>query len=144
MSSDLEELSMQSFSDWLKEKNLQENIADYTPGFIRKPLQSIGLMGKTTDEEDEAERRRYQRSPEYLRIKKAEIEDERREEEMMRKKHMDNYYAQGAEELRKKKEQEAREFKEKEARGLIYDPKTKKWRLPEIGQRKRQDWPYGG
>jgi hypothetical protein len=40
---------MKSFNEWLKEKNaIEENIADYTPGFIRTPLQNMGLMGRTT------------------------------------------------------------------------------------------------
>jgi hypothetical protein len=40
---------MKSFNEWLKEKNaIEENIADYTPEFIRTPLQNMGLMGRTT------------------------------------------------------------------------------------------------
>jgi hypothetical protein len=39
---------MKTFNEWLKEKNIEENMADYTPGFIRNPLQSMGLMGKTS------------------------------------------------------------------------------------------------
>jgi len=39
---------MKTFNEWLKEKNIEENMADYTPGFIRDPLQSMGLLGKTS------------------------------------------------------------------------------------------------
>ena len=135
---------MKTFNEWLKDKNLEENVADWTPGFIRKPLQNMGLMGRTTDEEDEADRRRYLRSPGYLAMKKAEEEEEKRNLEIMRKKHREDYYARGAEEIRKKKEEEALERKKKEARGLIRDPKTGEWRLPVVGKREREDWPYGG
>lgn len=39
---------MKSFNEWLKDKNLEENIADYVPGIIRDPLQRMGLLGRTT------------------------------------------------------------------------------------------------
>lgn len=135
---------MKTFHEWLQDKNLEEGIADYTPGFIRKPLQNMGLMGRTTEEEDEADRRRYLRSPQYAAMKKAEEEEEKRNLELMRKKHMEDYYARGAEEIRKRKEEEERQRKEKRAKGLIYDPKTGGWRLPVVGKREREDWPYGG
>jgi hypothetical protein len=42
---------MKSFNEWLKERsNLEENIADYTPGFVRRPLQKMGWMGSSTAE----------------------------------------------------------------------------------------------
>jgi hypothetical protein len=47
---------MKSFSEWLVERNaMQENMADYTPRFIRKPLQNMGLMGQTTREIEDDE-----------------------------------------------------------------------------------------
>jgi hypothetical protein len=107
----------------------------------------MGLMGKTTEEEEEADWRRYERSPEYKKMRKTEEENEKRREEMMRKKdmekHMVAYRAQGAEEYRKNKEKEALEFKEKQAQGLIY--RNGKWVHPVVNNRReRQDWPYGG
>jgi len=136
---------MKSFNEWLKEKNIEENMADYTPGFIRKPLQNMGLMGKTTAEEDEAEQKRYKRSPEYLRMKKAEEEKEKRQWMAQAKKDHEASMGANAEYLRKKKEEEALERKKKEARGLIRDPKTGEWRLPVTDtRRQREDWPYGG
>lgn len=135
---------MKSFNEWLKDKKLEEGIADYTPGFIRKPLQNLGLMGRTTEEEEAAERRRYLRSPQYAAMKKAEEEDEKKELEMMRKKAREDRHARGMEEIRKKREEEALERKKKEDRGLIYDYKTGEWRLPVVGKREREDWPYGG
>ena len=53
---------MKSFNEWLKKRNsIEENIADYTPGFIRKPLQSMGLMGNTTAAKRKLERERRDR-----------------------------------------------------------------------------------
>ncbi len=53
---------MKSFNEWLKERNsIEENIADYTPSFIRKPLQNMGLMGHTTAGKRKAERERRER-----------------------------------------------------------------------------------
>ncbi len=53
---------MKSFNEWLKERNsIEENIADYTPSFIRKPLQNMGLMGHTTAGKRKAERERRDR-----------------------------------------------------------------------------------
>lgn len=135
---------MKSFNEWLRNKNLEENVADWTPGFIRKPLQNMGLMGRTTDEEEAAEERRYRRSPEYLRMKKAEQEDEIRQSKERARKDYEASLATHREDLRKKKEEEALERKKKEARGLIQDPKTGEWRLPVVGKREREDWPYGG
>jgi len=44
---------MKKFNEWLKERNkIEEGIADYTPGFIRRPLQNVGMMGKTTAEKE--------------------------------------------------------------------------------------------
>jgi hypothetical protein len=52
---------MKRFNEWLKERNaIEEAVADYTPGFIRKPLQNMGLMGQTSREKadsDEWERK---------------------------------------------------------------------------------------
>lgn len=135
---------MKTFNEWLKDKNLEENVADWTPGFIRKPLQNMGLMGRTTDEEDEADRRRYLRSPGYLAMKKAEEEEEKRQSMARAKKQYELERAARAEDWRKKKEEEDLERKKKEARGLIRDPKTGEWRLPVVGKREREDWPYGG
>lgn len=136
---------MKTFSEWLEDKNLAENMADWTPGFIRKPLQNMGLMGKTTDEEEEAERKRYLRSPEYLRMKKAEEEDEKRQWMAQAKKDHEASMAARSEYLRRKQEEQDLEDKKKEARGLIRDPKTGKWRLPVTSDRRvREDWPYGG
>lgn len=136
---------MKTFHEWLEGKNLEENMADWTPGFIRKPLQNMGLMGKTTDEEDEADRKRYLRSPEYLRMKKAEEEDEKRQFMAQAKKDHEASMIARSEYLRKKKEEKDLEDKKKEARGLIRDPKTGEWRLPVVSNtRVREDWPYGG
>ena len=53
---------MKSFNEWLKErKNIEENIADYTPGFIRKPLQNMGLMGNTTADKKRFQQKRLER-----------------------------------------------------------------------------------
>jgi len=135
---------MKSFNEWLKDKKLEEGIADYTPGFIRKPLQNMGLMGKTEEEKEEAEYRRYIRSPEYLRMKKEEEEKEKRQSMARAKKEHEASMGARAEYWRKKEEEEALERKKKEDRGLIYDYKTGEWRLPVVGKREREDWPYGG
>ena len=53
---------MKSFNEWLKERsNIEENIADYTPGFIRKPLQNMGLMGNTTADKKRFQQKRLER-----------------------------------------------------------------------------------
>ena len=135
---------MKTFHEWLEDKNLKENMADWTPGFIRKPMQNMGLMGRTTDEEEALERRRYLKSPQYAAMKKAEEEKERREHEKMMASYTADRIARGTEEIRKKKEEEARQWKEKKSKGLVYDHENKQWRLPEVGKRQREDWPYGG
>lgn len=61
---------MKTFHEWLKDENLEEGLADYTPSFIRKPLQNIGLMGKTTDEKQE------ERKKEELERRKEKKEKE--------------------------------------------------------------------
>jgi hypothetical protein len=65
---------MKSFNEWLKEKRLEEGIADYTPGFIREPLQRMGVMGQTS----------YEKEQERLRDKRAanDAEDEAKERKL--------------------------------------------------------------
>ena len=42
---------MLSFHEWLEKNKIEENLADYTPKFIREPLQNFGLMGSTSQQQ---------------------------------------------------------------------------------------------
>lgn len=63
---------MKTFTEWLKDKNLEENIADYVPGFIRRPLQAHGVLGRTTEEEKARQARKAEEQrAKALRAEKA-------------------------------------------------------------------------
>ena len=83
---------MKSFNEWMKERsNIEENIADYTPGFIRRPLQKMGWMGSSTAERKKRAEDRARMDAEEMRKKQKDMErgmfhQNRREAEQAREK----------------------------------------------------------
>ena len=82
---------MKSFNEWLKQKDIQENMADYTPRFIRRPLQKMGWMGSSTAERKKRAEDRARMDAEEMRKKqedmeRAKIHQNRREAEQAREK----------------------------------------------------------
>jgi len=83
---------MKSFNEWMKERhNIEENIADYTPGFIRRPLQKMGWMGSSTAERKKRAEDRARMDAEEMRKKQEDMEkvmfhQKRRDAERAREK----------------------------------------------------------
>ena len=78
---------MKSFNEWLKEKqSIEENIADYTPGFIRKPLQKMGWMASSTAERKKRAEDRARMELELKSKNASGLEDTRRKQADMEEK----------------------------------------------------------